>query len=92
MHICLITKSPVCSFYNILPAAIPFAPFQASCEAACEKVERQNAKLRHSLKQNSSLERGESVENNGMVRASPWFGGTQKRSEYLPRVESDVFE
>jgi len=31
---------------------------QASCEAACEKAERQNAKLRHSLKQNSSLERG----------------------------------
>jgi hypothetical protein len=41
---------------------------QASCEAACEKAERQNAKLRHSLKQNSSLERGQSAaEKSGMV-------------------------
>eukprot|EP00438_Fugacium_kawagutii_P030344 Skav223227 [mRNA] locus=scaffold2231:185695:202887:+ [translate_table: standard] len=31
---------------------------QASCEAAAEKAERQNAKLRNSLKQNSGLERG----------------------------------
>jgi len=31
---------------------------QASCEAAAEKAERANAKLRYTLKQNSGLERG----------------------------------
>lgn len=60
------------STYAIPSDDIPNA--QASCEAACEKAERQNAKLRHSLKQNSSLERGQSAaEKSGMVCPPCWF-------------------
>ena len=65
------------STYAIPSDDIPNA--QASCEAACEKAERQNAKLRHSLKQNSSLERGQSAaEKSGMVCPPVGFGYEKK--------------